>query len=177
MRNRYVAAVREAKELHDMRLANSLRESRNLNPRRWWHTTKLLMGQNKQSQYPPIHTNGNEISDPTEKADLFNNYFSSQTSLDDSNTSLPDTYPSFEEDELQSIIVTPGDIYDHIRGINVNKAMGPDGISPKMLKEAGYSICLPLARLFNLSLSTGVVPLMWKKAHVIPIYKKTRRTW
>ena len=68
LRNRYVAAVREAKELHDMRLANSLRESRNLNPRRWWHTTKLLMGQNKQSQYPPIHTTDNEISDPTEKA-------------------------------------------------------------------------------------------------------------
>jgi hypothetical protein len=53
-----------------------------------------------------------------------------------------------------------------------SKAYGPDGISPRLLKEAGDTIANPLARLFNLSLTTGIFPAIWKLANILPIYKK-----
>ena len=35
-----------------------------------------------------------------------------------------------------------------------------------------YTIARPLARLFNLSLTTGIFPAIWKKANILPIFKK-----
>ena len=50
---------------------------------------------------------------------------------------------------------------------------GPDGISSKMLKATAYSISVPLCKLFNLSLSSGVFLIDWKTSLVIPIPKQS----
>ena len=47
-----------------------------------------------------------------------------------------------------------------------------DGIPPKLLIETVEQIGIPLARVFNLSLKEGVVPLEWKEAKIIPLFKK-----
>ena len=49
---------------------------------------------------------------------------------------------------------------------------GPDGISPKFIKLADNSLVKPLTKLFNLSLSSGKVPKLWKQANVVPLHKK-----
>ena len=36
-------------------------------------------------------------------------------------------------------------------------------------------ISIPLARVFNLSLEEGIVPLEWKEANIIPLFKKGSR--
>jgi hypothetical protein len=41
-----------------------------------------------------------------------------------------------------------------------------------MLKEAGPSIAYSLTKLINLSLTTGMFPNEWKKANVLPLFKK-----
>ena len=56
--------------------------------------------------------------------------------------------------------------------LDVNKSTGHDGISPRMLKEAGYSIVPSLTKLINFSLLESKFPDSWKKANVIPIHKK-----
>ena len=53
-----------------------------------------------------------------------------------------------------------------------NKAMGPERIHPKVLKECAGQLPGPLTRWFNLSLSSGVVPESWRRAKVNPIFKK-----
>ena len=50
-----------------------------------------------------------------------------------------------------------------------------DGIPPKLLLEIVEQICVPLATVFNLSLEEGIVPLEWKKANFIPLFKKGSR--
>ena len=50
--------------------------------------------------------------------------------------------------------------------------VGPDLISPRMLKEAGDAIAPSLTRLFNMSLILQKVPISWKHANVIPLFKK-----
>ena len=73
---------------------------------------------------------------------------------------------------LDSITATAKDVKDLLSILNVNKAYGPDNISPKLLKEAAPSITETLVKLFNMSLSKGIFPASWKLANVVPIYKK-----
>ena len=59
--------------------------------------------------------------------------------------------------------------------MNGNKSPGVDGISPKILKETVEQISTPLAHVFNMSLHEGSVPLEWKEANIIPLFKKGSR--
>ena len=52
------------------------------------------------------------------------------------------------------------------------KAVGPDLVSVDMLKLCPEEIAPVLASIFNLSLSTGRLPLGWKQANIVPIFKK-----
>ena len=53
----------------------------------------------------------------------------------------------------------------------MHKSCGPDDISPMLLNLACGSLAQPLAKFFNLSLATGVVPHEWKLANVVPLFK------
>jgi len=53
---------------------------------------------------------------------------------------------------------------------------GPDLIPSWFLKLAACSIAEPLTHLFNLSLSTSIVPQQWKQAIIKPIPKVTQPT-
>ena len=45
----------------------------------------------------------------------------------------------------------------------------------KLLKETVEQISTPLAHVFNMSLQEGIVPLQWKEANIIPLFKKGSR--
>ena len=45
-----------------------------------------------------------------------------------------------------------------IKAMKDNKSPGVDGIPPKPLMETVEQVCIPLARVFNLSLKEGIVP-------------------
>ena len=62
-----------------------------------------------------------------------------------------------------------------IRDMKDNKSPGVDGIPPKLLLEIVEHISIPLATVFNLSLEEGIVPLEWKEANIIPLFKKGSR--
>ena len=72
---------------------------------------------------------------------------------------------------LNSFNISEQEVYDQLLTLNVNKPPGPDGISPKILKNIASSISKPLTKLFNISLSSGKLPKMWKISHITPIYK------
>ena len=60
--------------------------------------------------------------------------------------------------------------------IKTNKSPGIDGISAKLLKDAGNTITESLVNIFNLSLRSGIFPDDWKLARVTPIYKDGSKT-
>ena len=47
-----------------------------------------------------------------------------------------------------------------------------DAINNRVLKELAKPLSFPLSDLFNFSLTSGKVPLIWKEANVTPIFKK-----
>ena len=50
-------------------------------------------------------------------------------------------------------------------------AMGVDGIQTEVLKKGVAVLAGPIARICNLSLSTGVFPDIFKQAIVHPVFK------
>ena len=52
-----------------------------------------------------------------------------------------------------------------------NKSPGPNNIGSKLVKNNVSILVDPLIHLFNLSITTGVVPDKLKLAKVIPVYK------
>jgi hypothetical protein len=59
-----------------------------------------------------------------------------------------------------------------VEKFNPNKSAGHDNIGNFIIKKVCKEIVEPLTMIFNLSISTGVVPEKLKMAKVIPIYKK-----
>lgn len=56
-----------------------------------------------------------------------------------------------------------------------DSAPGIDGLKAPLLKAIKSAVVPPLTHIYNLSLSTGVFPRLWKKATVIPIHKSGQR--
>ena len=54
----------------------------------------------------------------------------------------------------------------------MNKACGPDLISPRLLREGADFLAYPLFIVFNRSLLQGYFPPAWKDANLTPIHKK-----
>ena len=64
------------------------------------------------------------------------------------------------------------DIAKIIDKFDPNKSAGHDNIGNFIIKRVKSEIVKPLTQIFNLSLSSGIVPEKSKVAKVIPIYKK-----
>lgn len=59
--------------------------------------------------------------------------------------------------------------------LNGNKSTGPNGIHPRVVKEFTDIITRPNVVIFQWSWETREVPVSWKLAKVIPIFKKGRK--
>ena len=105
------------------------------------------------------------------KTNAFNQYFCNVSSVNakDKNIPLEDNL-LFEQFGMMQI--TEQDVIDQLETLNVNKAYGHDAISPKMLKEAGKLISKSLQLIFYFSIRKGIFPQYWKKANVLPLFKK-----
>ena len=73
---------------------------------------------------------------------------------------------------LSDIEVCEQDVIDIISTLNVDKAVGHDIISNRMLLAVKNEIAKPLSMLFTRSLKGMVFPDQWKVAHVIALFKK-----
>ena len=81
--------------------------------------------------------------------------------------------PPFSELEmplssLNNICISELDVFCVLRSLDVTKAKGYDGISPKLLKYCALALYQPLHHLFSLSLSQKYLPLEWS-THLIHI--------
>ena len=56
--------------------------------------------------------------------------------------------------------------------VNIYKASGPDRISGRVLKSCYTELSSVFTFMFNLSLSTGKIPIKWKTSEIIPVPKK-----
>ena len=63
-----------------------------------------------------------------------------------------------------------------LRGMSSSRASGDDGVTVQMLRATFPVIGPHLLHVINSSLRTGEVPLKWKEASVVPLFKKGDRS-
>ena len=83
-----------------------------------------------------------------------------------------DILPPSKTQKAPDITISEAGVRKLISKLKEHKASGPDDISPRVLKELASSIAPILKLIFQKSYSTGQLPSDWKKANVVPAYKK-----
>ena len=71
----------------------------------------------------------------------------------------------------KNILCSEEKTYHLICSLNVNKPMGLDKISARMLKETVSSITPMITAIFNMSFSTATFPDSWKSSLIVPVPK------
>ena len=110
-----------------------------------------------------------------EKADLLNKYFASvytQEKLENQ----PSLESKYDGPPLSKPVITADTASKKLLKLNVNKAKGPDGLHPRVLRETAASITQPLCAIFQKSIDSSCLPTSWKTGNITPIHKKGRRT-
>ncbi|CAM5125508.1 unnamed protein product [Natator depressus] len=116
---------------------------------------------------------GNLVTEDVEKANVlkaffasdFTNKVSSQTAALGSTAWGGGDQPSVEKEVVR----------DYLEKLDEHKSMGPDVLHPRVLKELADVIAEPLAIIFKNSWRSREVPDNWKKANVVPIFKKGKK--
>lgn len=105
-----------------------------------------------RSPIPPLLHDDNVITSDSAKAAIFNDYFVSvftkECMLNSGELLCHLPNKAFH---LDSITVSPSEVFEELSTLNPQKACGPDGICPRLLKEGAEIIASPLAELFNIA--------------------------
>ena len=141
-------------------------------PKKFWKYVRERT-KGKTGISPLKMENGSMAVTDKEKADTLNTFFGSVFTKENMENK-PEHKPTkwSEGKSITDILVTPAAIEEKLSKLNVNKAYGPDGVPPILLKELRKCLSTPLSYLFNKSLETGKLPEEWKKANVTAIFKK-----
>ena len=159
----------ECRKAYDSYVLSLVDCNNNVSKRMWSYI------KNKKVDYcgvAPLRYNDTLYTDSKDKASILNNYFTSVFTMEDGSipimdgTSFPDISPLFIFDESVANLLSNLD--DH-------KVNGPDGIPATLLKKLATFISPVLTIIFHASLHQGLIPIYWKSANIVPIFKEGER--
>ena len=86
-----------------------------------------------------------------------------QSRLDDLRNKLPPLPSQYtvEIEEVRSLLSK----------VKLNKSVGPDGISHKILRELANYLAAPIMAIINSSFHQSIVPDQWKISRITPVPK------
>ena len=161
---------RKAKENYEQRLASNIKTDC-----KSFYSYVNSKRRAKDRVGPLKDSAGKVLNNDRETAEVLNDYFSSVFTVEDLSY-IPNAKQMFqgdlESEGLNTLVIDENTVGQKLAELNVNKSQGPDGIHPKLLSELQLELKKPLTKLFNLSISRGIVPQDWKEAIVTPLFKK-----
>lgn len=170
LRNETTNMLRSSKREYFEKMANKL-NTNVTSSRDWWKILKTFITTTKSSNIPPMKSNNEFFTEDKDKAKLLNNYFKTQSSLNDDGKILPQVN-KINANDLSVIMTSPDEVKSVLETLKIGKASGPDYINNYVLKMCAAELSEPLSKLFNYSLSQSKVPKIWKEANVTPVFKK-----
>ena len=87
-RNKATSEICKARKAKTDKLATKL-TSNKLSPKGWWKVLKHFIKPNQSSSIPLLNKDGVTFEDDIDKANLPNDYFADQTSLDETHATPP----------------------------------------------------------------------------------------
>ena len=167
IRNKVKRKMIQTKRAHKRRICSQS----TTNPKRFWkHVRENL--KTKSGIFPLLGTPNDENSikfSDYDKAEILQNQFCS-VFTEEPDEDLPTFLPRTEKEV--DLLLTVEMVRKEVISLNINKAIGPDEIHPRLLKELVDYITIPLFIIMKKSLVDGILPTDWKLANVSPVFKK-----
>ena len=103
--------------------------------KKWWSIVNRVCGREKSSSIPLIVENEVPIFDSKEKACIFNEYFVLQSELPVA-CAIPPVIQPYDQAQrfLSSITATEEQVLKLMKGVDISKACGYDGVGNKIIK-------------------------------------------
>ena len=169
-RNKAKRACRKAKVIYERKIAEQAKD----NNKPFWAYVKAKTG-TRTGIADLKRDDGTTATTDREKADVLNQFFQSvYTTEPDGDVPDPPTYTI--NHELHDIEITEQEVNKLLKGLKVNKACGLDEIPAILLFEAADQLTTPVTSIFKKSLEEGQIPSDWRRANIIPIFKKGSKT-
>ena len=137
---------------------------------------------------------GKICMDPTDNANILNDFFSSVFTVEDDapelilNQSRKWLYGEDTDDDdiftykgksvdtlLEHCSLDEKMVEDLLSEIDANKSTSPECIHPRILKECSHTLAPVIHHIFKLSLEIGDLPPQWKNGTVTPLHKSGSR--
>ena len=74
--------------------------------------------------------------------------------------------------KLVDITFNTAQILRILKNLKNKKSTGLDGLRSILFRQLASKLARPLAMIFNFIMQAGEVPVIWKKAIVVPVFKK-----
>ena len=100
-----------------------------------------------------------------------------QTELPVANVIPPVIQPYQTQRLLSGIIATEEQVFELMKGVDISKACGHDGIGNKIIKLCSERFHVYFTHFINLSFSLGQYPSEWKLANVIPLFNHLKENY
>ena len=140
----------------------------------YWSLINAVLNKAKIPVIPPLLDNDIFVTNFSEKAQIFNDYFLLQCTTIDTGSEIPQDEP-VTVTLLNDFCISEEKILKIIRSLNPNKAHGWDEISVRMIKLCDMALVIPLKIIFINCLRRGIFPDIWKHANVVPVHKKNEK--
>eukprot|EP00061_Rhincodon_typus_P003667 g20667.t1 len=160
--------IRKAKRGREVSLANKIKE----NPKAF--VAYIRRKRVARERVGPLKGKGEKLRmEPQEVEEILNKYFVLvfTKEKDMSDIEVRDEFVN----TVENVNVLKEEFLGILNCIKVDKSPGPDGMYPRLLREAREEIVGALTDIFTSPLTTGEVPEDWRLANVVPLFKKGNR--
>ena len=175
-RNRVTGTLRKAKASYYKAQFEKVKHD----PKAAWKTINQILNRKQMCQeINAVKTQNGEISDPTELAECFNNYFINvgpdiAKTIDKSDRNFMG-YITKATSKLNFQAVSESTVQRLLLSLNPRKSTGIDKIPAKIIRVASPVVANSLTKIFNRAISNESFPSEWKQARVVPLHKKGSR--
>ena len=144
----------------------------NVGSKQWWDLVKDSQGVAKDSSIPPlVDSSGETVYSSRDKVELLAKHFSQKMTVPQPSRPPP-SLPVVAGVKLTSLSTTVSEVRAALAALEETKAVGPDEVSPRLLRRCSSVLARPLSRLFEAILRQNRWPRIWKTSHVVPVHKK-----
>ena len=140
--------------------------------KRLWDTIKSLSSIPRPPAHQSIHFKGKPYHDPLKIANQLNKQYTPGATTKPTKPFrglLRELQKPIQKDP--DTIFSPQQTFEVIKKSKNSKAIGPDGMSPMMLKKLGPRAISYITEIFNDVLKTSITPPIWKTGRIIPLLK------
>ena len=150
-------------------------------PGEFWRKMKPLLptSSGKNIQGVILVEDSGVVSDPGRVAEVFSDYFANIIQLGHRSDTDYTDHPSIRalsnvrfSSEFNYSPVSTSYICNILDHLNPRKAVGVDGISPRILRLGSPVLAEKVTNLINFCILNRSLPSEWKQAHLTPVFKR-----